>query len=85
MIIKIFSVRDNAVEAFLQPFFSPTSAAALRSLKEAVNDPKHDFHKHSADYALWDLGQFDDSTGMLAYSPGGPVRLISCIDLLGLD
>lgn len=85
MITKIFSVRDNAVEAYMQPFFAATTASALRSLKEAVNDPKHEFHKHAADYTLWDLGEFDDTSGMLAYSPSGPLRVISCVDLLGVD
>lgn len=85
MIIKLFSVRDSAVGAYLQPFFSPSSPAALRSLKDAVNDPKHDFHKHAADYALFELGEFDDATGMLAYSPEGPLRICWAVDLLGLD
>lgn len=52
MIIQVFAIRDSQVEAFLQPFFSPTKGAAMRSLSEAVNDPKHDFFKNAKDYSL---------------------------------
>lgn len=78
MIMKIFSVRDAKVEAFMQPFFSPTMGAAIRSLSEAVNDPKHEFSKNSADYSLWLVGDFDDSTGVI--SAPDDIRPRHCID-----
>lgn len=80
MILKIFAVRDAAVEAFLQPFFSPSTGAAIRSLQEAVNDPKHEFSKHAKDYSLWELGSFDDAIG--AVTGGIPAHYINCVDLL---
>lgn len=85
MIMKIYSIRDNAVEAFLQPFFSATTNSALRAVKEAVNDPKHDFHKHAADYSIWDIAEFDDATGVITPNLHGPVRILGLVDLLGLD
>lgn len=66
MIMKIFAVKDKQVEAFLQPFFSPTIGSALRSLMEVVNDPQHTFSKHAPDYVLYDLGEFDDTTGCIS-------------------
>lgn len=81
--MRIYSVRDNAVEAYLQPFFSPSNASAVRSLKEAVNDPKHEFHKHAGDYVLFCLGEFDESLGIITGTD--PFRIISCVDLLGVD
>lgn len=66
MMMKIFSIRDAAVEAFLQPFFSPTTGAAVRSVSDAVNDPKHQFFQHAKDYSLWHLGDFDDATGAVS-------------------
>lgn len=84
MKMMIFSVRDSAVEAFMQPFFAPTKASAIRSLTEAVNDPKHEFHKHAKDYALYYIGFFDDSSGVINY-PDFPEPLIACIDLLNKD
>lgn len=83
MIMKIFCVRDSAVEAFMQPFFAPTNAAAIRSLTQAVNDPNHEFSKHSKDYALYHLGDFDDASGIVnPPSDGFPVPIIACIDLI---
>lgn len=80
MILKIFSVRDNAVDAFLQPFFSPTHGSAIRSLTEVVNDENHTFHKHAADYSLYLLGEFDDATGVITVSD--PHRILGLIDVL---
>jgi len=81
MILKIYSIRDSAVEAFLQPFFSPTDGAALRSVGQAVNDPQHEFFKHSKDYSLWALGNYDDQTGQIVpFTP--PIPIMNCIELI---
>lgn len=81
MNMKVFSVRDSAVEAFLQPFFSPTTGAAIRSLSEAVNDSAHQFFKNAKDYSLWHLADFDDATGTLVpVTP--PVPIVNCIELI---
>ena len=63
--MQIFAVKDKQVDAFLQPFFSPTLGAALRSLMEVVNDPQHTFAKYPADYILYTLGTFDDTNGVI--------------------
>lgn len=81
MIQSIYSVRDAKVEAFLQPFFSPTTGSAIRSLSDAVNDPKHEFFKHVNDYSLWLLGTFDDGSGVL--TPETPPKaILSCVELV---
>lgn len=83
MIQNIYSVRDSAVEAFLQPFFSPTHASAIRALTEAVNDPKHDFHKNAKYYALYHIGGFDDSNGALHPPEAQKCEfLIDCVNLV---
>lgn len=80
MIMKIFAVKDRKVEAFLQPFFSPTLGSAIRSLSEVLEDEKHTFSKHAADYVLYDLGEYDDATGCIA--PGDiPSVICSLTDL----
>lgn len=80
MILKIFSVFDSAVSAYLQPFFSPTTGAAIRSLTEACNDPKHEFYKHAKDYTLHLLGDYDDASGVITSGP--PLHIISCVELI---
>lgn len=82
MIMKIFSVRDAKVEAFLQPFFSPTLGAAIRSLMEAVNDPGHQFAKNVGDYSLFELGEFDDAGGLIVPAGQGPVHCVTCSELV---
>lgn len=80
MIIKIYAVLDKATGAFMQPFFSQSNGAAIRSLTDAVNDYSHPFAKHSSDYSLYFLGEFDDTTGMFATND--PVRLASAHELI---
>lgn len=78
--MKIFSVRDNVVQAFLQPFFSPNSGSAIRSLQEVVNDPNHTFAKTPADFSLYELGDYDDSNGIITAIE--PNRLLTLSDLV---
>lgn len=80
MKLEIFSVYDQATGAFLQPFFAPSKGAALRSLTDAVNDEKHEFSRHSADYTLFILGSFDDNSGIFDTAP--PERVIGCLELV---
>ncbi|QCQ84692.1 nonstructural protein [Blackfly microvirus SF02] len=65
MKLKIYSVLDSAVGAYLQPFFARSEGEAVRMLKLAVNDPASNFNKHAQDYTLAFLGSFDDETGDL--------------------
>lgn len=83
MIMNVYAVRDSAVEGFMQPFFSQTHGAAIRSLTEAVNDPKHPFHTGAKYYALYCLGTFDDGNGILRPNDSGaPDFLIDCTQLI---
>jgi hypothetical protein len=83
MILNIYAVRDSAVEAFLQPFFSPTHGAAIRSLTEAANDPKHPFFTGSKYYSLYHIGSFDDSIGqIIPLDPPRAEHIVDCIQLL---
>lgn len=80
MKLAIFSVYDVKVGAFMQPFFSPTTGAALRSLTDAVNDPKHEFSKHVEDYTLFRLGEWDDTSGL--FESGPPDSVVTCRELV---
>lgn len=59
----IFSVRDRAIDAFMQPFFAPATGAATRSFVDEVNRADSPMNQHPEDYDLYLLGTFDDSTG----------------------
>jgi len=63
MIYKIFSVHDTKVQAFMPPFVMRSKGEAVRSFTDAVQDHSGTFCKHPEDYALWQLGEFDDQGG----------------------
>lgn len=83
MKIKMFSVFDSAIGAYMTPFFSQSQGAAIRSLGDAANDPSHPFHKHSLDFTLFELGEFDDNSGEFVATP--PIRIIACVELVLKD
>jgi len=65
MVLKIYSVYDTKVEAYLQPFFMQTKAAAIRAWADAISDPNTQFNKHPNDFTLYELGQYDDQSGII--------------------
>jgi len=83
MRMQVFAVFDRAVGAFLPPFFSRARGEAIRSFTEACNDDKHSFNKHSADFQLMFLGEFDDASGQ--FETADPSRLVSASDVLEDD
>ncbi len=66
MIIRLYTVYDAKAEAYLQPYFSPTDAVAVRNFKAACNDQDHGFHAHAEDYSLFAIGAFDQLSGELS-------------------
>lgn len=65
MVKKIYSIYDEKSEAFLQPFFLDTHGQAIRAIVDCLTDPNHNFARHTADYTLFHLGEFDDQDGTL--------------------
>jgi len=62
---KILCIRDRAIDAFGQPFFSASTGGAIRSFADEINrtDPNNQLNRHPEDFDLYSLGEFDDSTG----------------------
>lgn len=67
MIQMILSVKDTAAQAFGRPMFLPSSAVGVRSFRDEVNRAAadNDMHKHPEDFELYELGSYDDSTGII--------------------
>ena len=67
MIQVVVAVKDRAADAFGRPFFLPTAGMAVRSFMDEVNREAEDnqLHKHPDDFDLYQLGTYDDSTGMV--------------------
>lgn len=61
----VVAVFDSAMDGFSRPFFVPTTQAAVRSFTDEINraSPDNPMFAHPEDYALHELGSFEDLTG----------------------
>lgn len=66
MLLKVFTVYDSKVEAYVKPFFLRSRGEAIRTFTDAVNDPKCEFCLHPGDYTLFELGDFHQGSGSFA-------------------
>lgn len=59
------SVRDAKAEMFMRPFFVQSTGVAVRSFTDEVNreDKDNQMFNHASDFALYEIGLFDDSDG----------------------
>lgn len=78
--LKVFAVHDSKAEAFLRPFTTLTRGQAIRGFSDAVNDKGHEFNKHPDDYTLFQIGEFDEQSGILV--AGTPETLGNAIQFL---
>lgn len=64
---QIVAVRDRQQDAYAQPFFSPTTGAAIRAFGDEVTRDAADnqMHRHPEDYALFHLGEYETETGQI--------------------
>lgn len=62
--MKIYTVHDAKAEAYLQPFFMRTNGEAIRSFADACQTNEQ-FKKWPADYTLFELGEYDELTGVI--------------------
>ncbi|WNK12725.1 MAG: nonstructural protein [Microvirus sp.] len=73
MKLKIYSIYDAKVDAYSQPFYSPTNGSALRAFSDHVNEAGSNPNKHPEDYYLYELGEFNDQDGTITGNK--PTRL----------
>lgn len=81
MIQNVYSVYDSKAQAYLQPFYAINGAVAARSFAEAANKEGHEFHSHAADFTLFELGFYDDSSGTFT-NHTTPVSLGVAIEMI---
>jgi hypothetical protein len=67
MKLTLCSVKDRAADAFGRPMFVRSIGEAIRSFSDEVNRNAEDnqLFNHSDDFDLFELGEFDDNTGMI--------------------
>lgn len=81
MIQKIFTIYDSKMEAYMQPFFMVSKGAAIRAFTDSVNNKETQFNKHPEDFTLFDVGEYDDSTGKFS-NQITPISLGLAIDYI---
>lgn len=63
MILHIYGIYDNKVEAYNTPFFARSNGEAIRMFANAVNQEGSDFNRWANDYCLYRIGSFNADTG----------------------
>lgn len=76
--MKIYAIRDNAIEAFGQPIFVRAQGQAIRSFIDECNNTESQLSKHPADYDLYYIGEYNDNTGEI--TPTTPERVARATD-----
>ena len=61
---KVLVIRDRAIDAYGQPFFSASVGGAVRSFSDEINKVRegNQLNAHPEDFDLFLLGEFDDAT-----------------------
>jgi len=58
--LKVFSVFDSKVCAYMNPIFLRSKGEALRVFEATVNSADHQFNKNPEDFTLFELGSWDE-------------------------
>lgn len=74
MKLKVCAARDVKASAFLQPFVTNSLGTGMRLFGDSCADVKSVFNKHPEDFMLFEIGDYDDETGLL--SPVVPPKLV---------
>jgi len=64
----ICTVKDRAADAYGRPMFVPSTGVAIRSFSDEINRNNADnqLFNHPDDFDLYELGEFDDNSGLFA-------------------
>ena len=78
MKLIVCAVKDRAAEAFAQPMFVMAAGIAIRGFQDEINrvDDNNQMYKHSDDFDLYELGEFDDGTGLFSLHDQPKVLLL---------
>lgn len=69
MLFAMFTVYDSKAQAFLPPWIMTQTTMAQRAFSDCANSKDHQFGTHPEDYTLFQLGMWDDETGVLDQLP----------------
>lgn len=64
---KIYTMYDAKAKSYFQPFFMINDEVAIRAVQQAVNEQGHQFNKFPEDFYLYEIGEYDEKTGMVKH------------------
>lgn len=67
-VLRLFSLYDCAVNAYLKPFVSDHRGNAIRAFIQLLNDksnPENMIAAHPDQFVLFELGEFDPVSGLI--------------------
>lgn len=71
----LVALYDRATESFAPVMTVHTRAEAIRSFRQAMNDPQTPMYNHPTDYELHQIGNYDDQSGRI--EPTLPTTVIA--------
>ena len=60
---RLFTIWDSKVQAYMDPWPSPTPESAIREFKLQINKPGTMLNQWPEDYTLFLIGEWDAATG----------------------
>lgn len=81
-LLRVVSLRDSAVAAYMPPQFVVSTGGYLRAIGDEIakGGDSNALAAHPEDYIAYELGHFDDDTGRFILHDD-PVQLARVIDL----
>lgn len=61
----VFSIHDQAAGAYMRPFFVTAVGLAVREFERLANEKEGNVSRWPDQYTLFELGTYEDSTGVL--------------------
>lgn len=77
MIYHVCALYDSKTATYAPPFYVRHIAQAERWLATQVANPDNDLSRFSTDYAIYNLGEFDDTTGVHQLQRDTPILIIT--------
>lgn len=79
MKLKIYSLRDQKTDAYMNPIAMQTTGQLLRMLSDEINKDDSLIGQHPEDFELFEVGEYDTQTGQL--TPKLPTSVIVLSEL----
>lgn len=78
--LKIFTIHDIATESYSAPFTCKARGEATRMFSDMANKKDNQIGQHTADFFLFLIGEFDETTGLIVSNP--PVNCGHALDFV---